>query len=99
MFYQEYVREAQKQIERRRRLADQEKIQTDAFLVSINKTMELIHKKRAEIDSKSNADKTDQLDALWKYVKDLDCILDGLEKSCTETIVLRQSKLPSNLHR
>ena len=91
MVYQKYVKKAQKQIERRRRLADQEKIQTDAFLVSINKTMELIRKKRTEIDSKSNADTTEQLDALWKYIRDLDFILDGLEKSCTDTIVLRQT--------
>ena len=91
MVYQEYVTKIRNQVERRRKLSDKQNIQTDAFMLSIKKTMEEIRNRRAEIDSVLNANTTEQLDALWKYVRDLDCILDGLEKSYFDTVALREA--------
>ena len=91
MVFQKYVSEIQNEIERRQRLTEKRKIKTDVFLQSIKITIEEIRNRRAKIYSISSENNTEQLDALWKYIKDIDCILDGIEQSCLDTISLREA--------
>ena len=85
-----YVHNIVDRTKQREHMLVQREIQTDACLLAIKRTIKEIQKKRMELGLENSPNTTNQLNALRRYILDLDLIFDGLEKSCCDTIRIRE---------